>query len=297
VASVAQIRSRYEERKSNGSAKGIRAAAQPRHRVRRDGVLKEQLASLKREHDDLRRAMYEAAQVQRRLCGPRQLRVGPYEFASEIFPVRHLSGDFITVLEIEGDLAFAIGDIAGKGLMAAMWFTQVIGMIRRQVSVLGDPAAALSSVNRELLLTGFEVPFTTLFLGRVNLESGDLTYCNAGHPPALLLRDNNEVEELRTGGPVLGAISRASFANGSARLCPATTLLAYSDGIPECRNESGIEFGDTRLLNAVRAFAGCKPSHMLFSVLGAVENFMGKQRREDDVALVVLHRFGSCKID
>ncbi|HET6176676.1 MAG TPA: PP2C family protein-serine/threonine phosphatase [Candidatus Sulfotelmatobacter sp.] len=292
MGSVAQIRGRYQDRKRTGSAAAPQSARQPRR-----GLLEKQFASLKREHDDLRRAVYEAAQVQRRLCGPRHLHVGSYAIASEIFPLRHLSGDFISVLQIEGDLVFALGDIAGKGIMAAMWFTQVMGMIRRQMVVLGDPAAALSSVNRELLLTGFEVPLTTLFLGRINLESGDLVYCNAGHPPALLLRENNEVEELRAGGPVLGAISRASFANGSVRLCPGTTLLAYSDGIPECRNESGIEFGATRLLNTVRAFSGCKPSHMLFSVLAAVENFMGRQRREDDVALVVVHRFDSCKVD
>jgi serine phosphatase RsbU (regulator of sigma subunit) len=292
VGSVEQIRGRYQDRKRAGYAAAPQGARQPRQRF-----LREQFASLKREHDDLRRAMYEAAQVQRGLCGPRHLQTGSYEFASEIFPVRHLSGDFISVLQIEGDLVFAIGDIAGKGLMAAMWFTQVMGMIRRQLWVLGDPAAALSSVNRELLLTGFEVPLTTVFAGRINLESGDLTYCNAGHPPALLLRENNEVEELRAGGPVLGAISRASFANGSARLCPGSTLLAYSDGITECRNESEIEFGATRLTSTVRAFSGCKPSQMLFSVLAAVETFMGRQRREDDVALVVLHRVGSCKID
>jgi serine phosphatase RsbU (regulator of sigma subunit) len=267
------------------------AATRPRHHA-----LEDQLASLKREHDELRHAICEAAQVQRRLCSPRHLRAGPYEFASEIFPVRHLSGDFISLLQIESDLVFAIGDIAGKGLIAAMWFTNVLGMIRRQMSVLGDPAAALSAINRDLLLTGLDVPLTTLFLARINLESGNLTYCNAGHPPALLLRENSEFQELRAGGPVLGAISRASFANGNARLLPGNTLLAYSDGIPECTNEMGIEFGAQGLLNAARTVSGCKSSVMLFSVLAAVENFAGSQRREDDFALMVLHRFGGCKI-
>jgi serine phosphatase RsbU (regulator of sigma subunit) len=260
-------------------------------------MLEDHLATLRREYDDLRHAMYDAAQIQRRLCGPRHLRAAGYEFASEIFPVRHLSGDFITLFQIEGDLVFAIGDIAGKGLMAGMWFTHVVGMIRRQMSVLGDPAAALSSLNRELLLTGFQVPLTTLFLARLNLDNGNLTYCNAGHPPALLLRENNEVEELRAGGPVLGAISGASFLNGNAKVCPGNTVFAYSDGISECRNEAGTEFGATNLLTAARAFSDCKPSVMLFSVLAAVENFAGSQRREDDVALMVLHRIGSRKIN
>jgi serine phosphatase RsbU (regulator of sigma subunit) len=292
VASVAQIRTRYKNRRRSADTGNTQAATRPRH-----GALKEQLASLTREHDDLRRAIYEAAQAQRRLCGPRHLHTGPYEFASEIFPVRHISGDFISLLEIDNDLVFAIGDIAGKGLMAGMWFTHVVGMIRREMSALGDPAAALSAINRDLLLTGLNVPLTTLFLGRINLESGNLTYCNAGHPPALLLGENSESQELRAGGPVLGAIRRASFANGIERLLPGDTLLAYSDGIPECRNEMGIEFGAEGLLNAARTFSGCKPNVMLFSVLAAVENFAGTQRREDDVALMVLHRSGGCKIN
>ena len=292
MASVAQIRSRYKNRKRTASAATTQATRGPRHRA-----LQDQFASLKREHDDVCRAMYEAAQVQRKLCGPRHLRSGAYEFASEIFPVRHLSGDFISLLQIDGNLVFAIGDIAGKGLMAAMWFTHVVGMIRRQMTALCDPALAVSSVNRDLLLSGLKVPLTTLFLARLNLASGDLTYCNAGHPPALLIRENNDVQELRAGGPVLGAIVGAPFANGRARLCPGHTLLAYSDGIPECRNEMGIEFEAKGLLDAARACSGCKPTVMLFSVLAAVENFAGIQRREDDVALMVLHRFGSCKND
>ncbi len=291
MASVAQIR-RYQNRKRNGSQATTQPARRPHRRA-----LEDQLASLKREHDDLRRSMYEAAQVQRRLCGPRHLRAGSYEFASEIFPVRHLSGDFISLLQIEGDLVFAIGDIAGKGFMAAMWFTDMIAMIRRQMSAVCDPAAALSAVNRDLLLTGLEVPLTTLFLARVNLESSELKYCNAGHPPALLFTENGEVEELRAGGPVLGAISKASFENGTARLRPGNTLIAYSDGIPECRNESGTEFGAKGLLDATLSVSDCKPSVMLFSVLAAVENFAGSQRREHDIALAVLHRFRNCRIN
>jgi serine phosphatase RsbU (regulator of sigma subunit) len=291
LAGIAQIRSRYQNRKRTVSAATIQTASRPRRRA-----LEDQLASLKREHDDLRRAMYEAAQVQRRLCGPRHLRAGSYEFASEIFPVRHVSGDFISLLQIEGDLVFAIGDIAGKGVMAAMWFTHVVGMLRRQILELGDPAAALSAVDRNLLLSGFEFPLITLFLARLNLESGELTYCNAGHPPALLIRENSEVQELGAGGPVLGAISSASFVNGSATLCPGSTLLAYSDGIPESRDQSGTEFGTKGLLNAARTFSSCKPNVMLFSVLAQVENFVGSERREDDIALIVLRRLGSCKL-
>jgi serine phosphatase RsbU (regulator of sigma subunit) len=256
-------------------------------------ALEDQLTSLRREHDDLQRAMYEAAQVQRKLCGTRHFRAGSYELASEIFPVSYLSGDFISVFRTKGDLILAIGDIAGKGLPAAMWFTYMIAMIRRQILRLGNPAAALSALNSELMRAGLEVPLTTVFLARINLESGDLVYCNAGHPPTLLIRANDEIQELGIGGPVLGAISNAPFTNGVARLWPGNMLLAYSDGILECRNESGTEFGTKCLLNAVQTVYDFNPSAVLFSVLAAVENFAGNQRRQDDIALTVLHRFAS----
>jgi serine phosphatase RsbU (regulator of sigma subunit) len=289
VGSAVQTAGRYEKRKwLCDSVPGSGPAAGQG----RDRALKDQLTRLRHEHDGLSRALYEAAQVQRRLCGPRHLRAGSYEFASEIFPVRHLSGDFITVLQLESDLVFGIGDIAGKGLMAAMWFTYVVGMIRRHIAALGNPAAALSAVNRDLQLAGLEIPLTTLFLARLNLPSGQLTYSNAGHPPALLIQANQGVEELSVGGPLLGAISQGSFANGMARLRPGDTLVAYSDGIAECRNESGTEFGTEGLLNSARAFPGSDAGAVLFSVLAAVENFVGKQHREDDIALFVLRRCG-----
>ncbi len=292
MASVAQIREEYQKKRwADAVGPG---SAQVRRNWRR--ALEDQIAALKRENDDLNRAIFEAAQAQRRLCGPRYFRAGAYEFASEIFPVRHLSGDFISVIRFEGDIIFAIGDIAGKGLLAGMWFTHMVGIIRREVCAHGDPAAALSAVDRNLLVSGVEFPMTTLFLARLNPATGDLTYCNAGHPPALLIRDNGELEELQQGGPVLGAISGGKFINGRTKLSAGSTLLAYSDGIAECRNESGVEFGSQRLKGQLRAYASSSPSAMLFSVLAGVETFAGSRHREDDIALMILRRSRDCEV-
>lgn len=258
--------------------------------ARRNRVLEDQLAALRREHDDLRRTIYEATQVQRKLCGPSLLRRGPFEIASELFPVRHLSGDFISVFELGTDLVFAIGDIAGKGPSAGMWFTHVVSMVRLQVEALGDPAAALSAINRNLLLTRLELPLTTALLGRLNLQTGEVTYCSAGHPPALVFRHDGHVESLREGGPVLGAPAGACFANGRTTLRPGDTLLGYSDGIAEWRNENGAEFGAERVAAAAQVSNGSSASGTLFSVLGAAEDFAGSQSREDDMALIVVRR-------
>ena len=274
------------------SARSSVAALTPGVSRRRGGGVEDQLASVRRELDEVNRALYEAAQVQRRFCGPRSYRLGPYAFASEIFPVRHLSGDFILSLPLKNDLVFALGDIAGKGLAAGMWFTHVVGTIRRHMVTLGDPARVVSAVNRDLWLTGFEIPLTTLFVARLNLTSGELSYCNAGHPPAVLT-GNSRAQELSFGGPILGSIAEAFFVNGTATLEPGDTLLAYSDGIAEGRNKAGVEFGTQGVLGAARAFASPEPSDMLFSVLAAVEQFVERHQHEDDIALLVLHRCGS----
>src|SRR5207245_9135622 len=104
------------------------------------------------------------AQLQINRGGPRLVSGECCEIASAILPLRHLSGYFISVFELGTDLVFAIGDIAGKGLSAGMWFTHVVGMVRLQIEALGDPAAALSAINRDLLLTRLELPLTTVLL-------------------------------------------------------------------------------------------------------------------------------------
>jgi sigma-B regulation protein RsbU (phosphoserine phosphatase) len=256
-------------------------------------ALEEDLARLRKEHDDLRRTFFEAAQVQRRLCGPRHRRFGALEVASEIFPVRHLSGDFVSLFECAGDVVFAIGDISGKGLPAGMWFTHVLSLLRQKFEECGDPAATLSAVNRDLLRTRLEVPLTTLFLARLCLKTAEVTYSNAGHPPALLLRAKGQVESLKEGGPLLGVMTGAGFSNGKVALRSGDTLLGYSDGIVECCNPEGFDFGVERLLTAVQMRGGATASATLFSVLSAVEDFAGSQPREDDMAVIVVHWLGN----
>ena len=264
---------------------GIAAAEVTGHRA-----LQDEFAQLRREHNDLQRSLFEAAQVQRRMCGPRLQRWAPFAVATEIFPVRHLSGDFLSVFEADGKVVFAIGDIAGKGLPAGMWFTHLISLVRLRFAEEREPAATMAAVNCDLMNGGTASPLATVFLGEFNPKSGEATYCNAGHPPAALLRASGAIEQLRSGGPVLGALAGTAFLNGKATLEPGDTLLGYSDGITECRNAGGEEFGAEKLLDAARAARHAGAAATLFSVLGAVEDFAGDYPREDDLALIVVHR-------
>src|SRR5436190_16860440 len=109
----------------SGKAQSLRS---PAVRERRQD-LQIRLATLQKDYADLHAAIFEAAQVHRRLCAPRQLRFGDFEIASEIFAVRHLPGDFFTVEQTSDSVVAALGDICGKGLAAGMWTTHVVGMV------------------------------------------------------------------------------------------------------------------------------------------------------------------------
>jgi serine phosphatase RsbU (regulator of sigma subunit) len=104
------------------------------------------------------------------------------------------------------------------------------------------------------------------------------------------LRREGQVEPLSAGGPLLGAVPGAVFANGYGTIAPGETLIGYSDGVVECRNGSGEDFEPGRLAEAARAAGGNSASAILFSVLGATQDFAATQPRADDVALLVVHR-------
>jgi sigma-B regulation protein RsbU (phosphoserine phosphatase) len=252
--------------------------------------VKQELDAVRREQAKLQQAIYEAAQIQRKLCAPRELVWGEFEIAGEIFPVRHLSGDFFKVMELDSALGLTVGDIAGKGLSAGIWQAHLMGLIRRCARRHSDPAAAVAEVNAELCQDQDEPPIAALFFARLDPKENELVYCNAGLPAPLLLRYNKTVERLEKGGPMLGALQKAAYDSGSVRLNPGDLLLAYSDGVTECRNSEEEEFEMGRLSAAVNAVAGASANQVLFSTLGAVLDFADACSPEDDLTLLVIRR-------
>lgn len=255
-------------------------------------AVKEELDAVRREQAKLQQAIYEAAQVQRRLCAPRELTCGEFEIAGEIFPVRYLSGDFFKVMELAPVLGLAVGDIAGKGLSAGIWQTHVLGLIQRCARWRSDAADAVAEVNRELCQDQDERPMTALFFARLDRQENELAYCNAGLPAPLLIRQDGAVERLDIGGPMLGALQRAEFHSGRVRLNPGDMLVAYSDGVTECRNSRDEEFGMERLSAAAGVVRGASADQALFSTLGAVLDFADECPPGDDLTLVVVRRRG-----
>ena len=265
----------------NGGLAAIRVAES-------NGPSSDQLDSLRKDYAELNAAIFEATQVHRRLCAPTFIRYGAFDIASEIFAVRHLPGDFFTVEETDRGLVFALGDIAGKGLAAGMWVTHLIGLIRTHTAVNSDPHAIAAAVNRDVARLASVEPLTTMFIGRLDSTTGRLDYCSAGHPAAMLLRAGAQLELLSDGGPVLGAVPSISFDCGSVQLGPEDVMLVCSDGILESFDEAEREFGSQRLETEFRRAQGGSAEAILFSVLGAVQDFAAPRPLTDDMTLVIV---------
>jgi serine phosphatase RsbU (regulator of sigma subunit) len=280
------------------SASGLRSKGRARkhsekaaaHHTESTQSLKQQLDFVRREHAILQQAIYEAAQIQRKLCSPRELVWGDFEIAGEIFPVRHLSGDFFKVMQLDDVLGLALGDIAGKGLSAGIWQAHLIDLIQRCARTYLHPADVIAGVNRELCLDHSEPPITALFFARLDPQQNELQYCNAGLPAPLVMRRGTSVDRLEEGGPMLGALQEATYNCGTVYLNPGDMLIAYSDGLTECRNHEDQEFEIGRLSSAVKAVDGTTANQVLFSTLATVLDFAEQCPPSDDLTLLVVRR-------
>ncbi|MEP6818002.1 MAG: PP2C family protein-serine/threonine phosphatase [bacterium] len=249
------------------------------------------VAALQQDYAALHTELVEAAQVHRRLCAPRAVRYGDFEIASETFAVRHVPGDCVTVDQVGGSVILSLGDICGKGLAAGMWISHLVGLIGTRTAASSNPATIVSGVNRDLCRISSVAPLATLFLANLDPATGRLDYCSAGHPPGLLLRSDGQLESLSEGGPLLGVIPGASFAKGSVNLLAGDLLLVYSDGLLESANDADQEFGYERLETQLRNSRADSADAVLFSVLGAVQDFAATRPLVDDMSLVVVkHR-------
>jgi len=252
--------------------------------------LQDELDALQREKLDLHSQLFEASQIQRKLSGARELRHGSLHFASEVFAARLLSGDF-TIFQQHGPRVLAAhGDIAGKGIAAGMWFTNLAGLLQSYGQPESDPARIASEVNRHLCYLRPVAPFATAFLAQIDCDLGTVNYCNAGHFPPILLRRDGRTMLLDKGGPLLGAVERAEFVSSCEILEPGDALLAYSDGVLECRNADDEEFGPERLVDAFLRAKQPSAQATLMVLLAWLQDFANGSPVCDDISLTVIQR-------
>jgi phosphoserine phosphatase RsbU/P len=247
-------------------------------------------ARLYREVLDRERAAEElriAAEIQQALLPPPAYQCASAELAAKSTPCRAVGGDFFDYAEQQnGGLAFAIGDVAGKGTSAALLTAVIQGLFTSEVEARDEPGTIIARINRGLCRRAIEARFVTAFYGQL-LPDGILKYCNAGHNPPFLLSSSG-VQRLEAGGCVLGLFDTAPFESGEVSVASGDVLVLFSDGVTEAMNGAREELGDERLEACLQAVRALPVSDILASVEREVATFCGGAPVMDDVTVMVV---------
>ena len=250
-------------------------------------VYRATLAAARQEHE-----LKIAAEIQRSLMPNAQHKGDGFEVVAASLPCRAIGGDFLDHFRLPtGALAFALGDVAGKGPPAALLAAQLQGILAAQSHAGGTPAETVTRVNQVLARRAVEGRFATLLYGVLSRE-GCLTYCNAGHNPPLL-HGRRGVQRLEKGGTILGVFNEATFEDETVQLDRGDTLVVFSDGVTEALDAGGSEFGEERLLSCVTTSHELEPPSLLKCVLDAVRDFCAGTVQSDDLTVLVLRYTGA----
>lgn len=207
-----------------------------------------------------------------------------YRSATEAAKV---GGDFYDIFELENNrVGIIIGDVSGKGVGAASFTSLVKNCVKAYSHHDDSPASAIAKTNEIIGKTSFYSMFVTIFFGILDVGSGQLTYCNAGHPPPVIKRKSGKTIILEHGWPAIGALTGLKFSDSGTLLEKGDILFAYTDGITEARLTDQF-FGEGRLIDLVKDAEPKAIKQLSQIVFQEVINFTGGVLT-DDLALLAI---------
>lgn len=216
-------------------------------------------------------------------------------------PARMVSGDYYDYQAIgEHRLALAIGDVAGKGISAALLMATVESCVRTQIRHCLQEAAGngrpllstsklVAQLNQQLFAHTSPEKYATFYLGVFDDESGLLTYTNAGHLPPILVRRGTP-QLLEVNGMVVGAFPFSQWSESQLHLESGDLLVCYTDGVTEPESEFGEMFGEQRLMELLVKHSGADTQEIVARVSEAVRQWTGSSDLQDDMTLLVARR-------
>ncbi len=229
-----------------------------------------------------------AKQVQARLFPQNLPSLKTLDYAGICIQARQVGGDYYDFLDLGKErFGLVIGDIAGKGIAAALLMANLQANLRSQCAIAFDkPQCFLQAVNELFCENTTDSAYATLFFAEYDDQTQRLRYANCGHLSALLLRCDNTLERLDSTATVLGLFPQWDCLIEESRLFAGDMLVLYTDGMTEALNDGGEEFGEQRLIEALRRHRGLSSQAMLGSVVDEVREFSPREQH-DDITLIV----------
>lgn len=205
-------------------------------------------------------------------------------------PANDVGGDLIDYLPLgEGRAALALGDVAGKGLPAALLMAKLQATLRAVAPGSSSLVDLGLKLNEIFYRDTQKKNFATLVYLKLAEGSGQIEYLNAGHMPPLRL-SAGIVREQSRGGPALGLTPSAEFKVQSVHLAKDEYLIIYSDGICDARDENGQLFGEERLMELLRHPRGLSAKELGRRILTAISMFIGEALPHDDSSLIIIRK-------
>jgi sigma-B regulation protein RsbU (phosphoserine phosphatase) len=250
-------------------------------------LLEESLEKRRLEED-----MRVAAEIQRSMLPKASPLITGYDVAAGTEPCRAVGGDYFDFHVTKDRLTFVLGDVSGKGTGAALIMTILRAAVRDHW-LDESLRSALGEMNMVITQNVPANKYVTFFLGRLDLNTGELEYVNAGHNAPILSRGSGVVDRLHTGGMVLGLFEDAAYEAGTTKLEPADRLIVFTDGFSETWNGKGEELGEDGLTRFVLDVKGTSASAMKEHLLKKADEFAEGLKATDDRTIIVVCRDAS----
>lgn len=247
------------------------------------------LAAAAAQRERVNREMEIAREVQERLF-PQQMPVIPgASVAGACRPALGVGGDYYDLIDLgDGRIGFAIGDVSGKGISAALLMASLRASLRGVA--LDSPrnfAVLMHKVNRLVYEASASNRYATFFFAAYDPRTRRLDCVNAGHNPPVILR-RGETHRLETGGPVVGLLPSAPYIEQALTLEPGDLLLLYTDGISEAMTRTDEEWGEDRMIAAARTVQNQTAPEILRALFAAADTFTAEAPQHDDMTILVL---------
>jgi phosphoserine phosphatase RsbU/P len=241
----------------------------------------------------LEEEMRTAARIQRGLLPADAVETESFAITGFSRPARMVGGDFYDIFRLDNDrVFFALGDVAGKGVPAALLAAKAQATLRALLLQTADtPLARLMETTNELFFRHTEPgEYLTAFAGLYTPDSGQVECINCGHCPPYVITGQGAVSPVSGTNLILGAFEHVGFQSEILSLAPGDTFVVFSDGVSECTNDSDCQFGLEPIRTLLASLAGTDAAAVTRSVIETIDRFRGTVAQSDDVTLLALHR-------